>query len=56
MHVFASWSAQLVETARGLGVDPALPTALRQGIERTVALGHGDDDYQTLFEAFRREA
>lgn len=54
MHVFAAWSAQLVETARSLGVDPALPTALQDGIERTVALGHGNDDYQTLFETFRR--
>ncbi len=54
MHVFASWSAQLVETARGFDVDSTLPAALREGIERTIALGHGHDDYQTLFESFRR--
>lgn len=54
MHTFASWAAQLVRVAEGAGVNVVLPAALLNGIRRTVALGHGGDDYQALYEAFRR--
>jgi 3-hydroxyisobutyrate dehydrogenase-like beta-hydroxyacid dehydrogenase len=54
MHTFASWAEQLVRVAKGAGVDTTVPVTLLQAIARTVELGHGSDDYQALYEAFRR--
>jgi 3-hydroxyisobutyrate dehydrogenase-like beta-hydroxyacid dehydrogenase len=54
MHTFASWAEQLVRVAADAGVDTSLPAALLHGITRTVELGHGRDDYQALYEAFRQ--
>lgn len=54
MHTFASWAEQLVRVAADAGVDTTLPTTLLHGITRTVQLGHGGDDYQALYEAFRQ--
>lgn len=54
MHTFASWARQLVGTTRSVGVSSALPEALLEGIAETVRLGHGEDDYQSLYEALRR--
>jgi 3-hydroxyisobutyrate dehydrogenase-like beta-hydroxyacid dehydrogenase len=55
MHTFRSWAEQLVRTAEDAGVDATLPVTLLRSITKTVELGHGDDDYQALYEAFRRE-
>lgn len=54
MRTFESWARQLVRTSAGAGVDPSIPATLLAGIVRTIELGHGDDDYQSLYEAFRR--
>jgi 3-hydroxyisobutyrate dehydrogenase-like beta-hydroxyacid dehydrogenase len=54
MHTFVSWAQQLVRTAETAGVDTSLPTTLLEGITKSVELGHGSDDYQALYEAFRR--
>jgi 3-hydroxyisobutyrate dehydrogenase-like beta-hydroxyacid dehydrogenase len=54
MHTFVSWAQQLLRTAETAGVDTSLPATLLQGITRSVELGHGSDDYQALYEAFRR--
>jgi 3-hydroxyisobutyrate dehydrogenase-like beta-hydroxyacid dehydrogenase len=54
MHTFASWAEQLVRVSADAGVDTAVPATLLHGITRTVELGHGGDDYQALYEAFRR--
>lgn len=54
LHTFKSWAEQLVRTAEDAGVDVALPVTLLRSITKTVELGHGDDDYQALFETFRR--
>ena len=54
MHTFESWARQLVRTSAGAGVDTSIPDTLLAGIVRTIELGHGDDDYQALYEAFRR--
>jgi 3-hydroxyisobutyrate dehydrogenase-like beta-hydroxyacid dehydrogenase len=54
MVTFASWAEQLVRVAEDAEVDTNLPAALLDSITRTVDLGHGQDDYQALFEAFRK--
>ncbi|MBV8195208.1 MAG: NAD(P)-dependent oxidoreductase [Candidatus Dormibacteraeota bacterium] len=54
MHTFESWARQLVRTSSGAGVDTSIPDTLLAGIIRTIELGHGGDDYQALYEAFRR--
>jgi 3-hydroxyisobutyrate dehydrogenase-like beta-hydroxyacid dehydrogenase len=54
MYTFTSWVEQLVRVAADAGVDTSLPAALLHGITRTVELGHGRDDYQALYEAFRQ--
>jgi 3-hydroxyisobutyrate dehydrogenase-like beta-hydroxyacid dehydrogenase len=54
MHTFVSWAQQLVRTAEDAGVDTTVPAALLHGITRSVELGHGGDDYQALYEAFRQ--
>ncbi len=56
MHTFVSWAQQLVRTAEDAGVDTTVPSTLLHGITRSVQLGHGNDDYQALYEAFRRPA
>ncbi|MGO9343935.1 MAG: NAD(P)-dependent oxidoreductase [Acidimicrobiales bacterium] len=54
MHTFASWAEQLVRVAADAGVDTTLPATLLHCITRAVELGHGGDDYQALYEAFRQ--
>lgn len=54
MHTFASWAEQLVRAAADAGVDTTLPATLLRSITTTVELGHGGDDYQAMYEAFRR--
>jgi len=54
MTTFSSWAEQLVQTADESGVDKTLSEALLSGITRTVELGHGDADYQALFQGFIR--
>jgi 3-hydroxyisobutyrate dehydrogenase-like beta-hydroxyacid dehydrogenase len=56
MHTFVSWAQQLLRTAEDAGVDRTIPATLLHGITRSVQLGHGNDDYQSLYEAFRRPA
>jgi 3-hydroxyisobutyrate dehydrogenase-like beta-hydroxyacid dehydrogenase len=54
MHTFVSWAEQLVRTSDEAGVDTTVPAALLHGITRAVELGHGGDDYQALYEAFKK--
>ena len=53
MNTFVSWAEQLVRTSEDAGVDTMVPSSLLHGISKAVRLGHGDDDYQALYEAFR---
>jgi len=53
MHTHVSWVRQLIQTVHDAGLSTTLPTALLECMKRTVELGHGEDDFQAMFEAFK---
>ncbi len=53
MYTHASWVRQLIQTAEDVGLDTSFPSALLKCMDRTIDLGHGDDDFQAMYEAFK---
>jgi 3-hydroxyisobutyrate dehydrogenase-like beta-hydroxyacid dehydrogenase len=53
MYTHVSWVRQLIQTAKDVGLDTSFPSALLQCMDRTIDLGHGDDDFQAMYEAFK---
>lgn len=53
MYTHVSWVRQLIQTAQDAGLDTTLPTALLQCMDKTIELGHGEDDFQAMYEAFK---
>ncbi|NGM16104.1 NAD(P)-dependent oxidoreductase [Verrucosispora sioxanthis] len=54
-RMMGATAEHILRTSEALGVDVALPKAVRSHYERAVAAGHGDQDWTALYEVIRAQ-